>query len=777
MATTVTQSELDTLNEENKVSTQAADVEQTYTGKFIGTLIGNATTAKELEAPYNFTLTGDATGTTKVNAKDTNLKVTVNHATEADTADFAGKTNLAARATLADMANTAEFAYRAGRLSNLIITLAGAITGTGQLTNSDQMKLTVSKLDASYLFVFSAKPDNPDQGKIYFDIDGRHLWIFDTATSKWKDGYSQLNYYINRSESRLGVLEPKMTTAQTDINNLKTLTNSHTSKLENHENRITVNENELSKHNERINTNLETINELKEKVATCETTNASQTQSLIDHEKRLGSIETTSDIGAFSQRMTAVEDKNEAQDLQLASLPNNYVTLNTSQEIKSIKTINKGNGDALYIKNTAVDLNVVPNDTKSTNIVVKDAKNKVWGYLQWQKTKDDLSGAWLVIKGSEDSNIGTSFSLVYDKKHSLAYALAPTTPENAISREVVTASFVKNKVDAINKSIATTDDKVTAVQSNYVTTNTSQQITGTKTFTSALNGVAFEFNQVPTTYKNGGWIDFHYAGDTGDYTTRIIEDAKGQLTIVAPNGVLVPSVPANENSNKIPHTKWVNTAIANATANMATVDTLQDITTIKSHLNDLYLVSERIDINSTVKETVGRALVFQDKNREQLAYVQCAQNTNGDTILNFAVKSKANSSADVKSNSLRLAINKSGGAVAYSPTPTTSVTGNQVITAEWAIAQGSVVQTNLTSYVRWSNGLQMVWRGGSLPNSQQLTFPVPFKDANYIIIGAGLLIDGITQTIIDAKTTTYFQISSASRLCNPYGCLCIGKWK
>ena len=777
MATTVTQSELDTLNEENKVSTQAADVEQTYTGKFIGTLIGNATTAKELEAPYNFTLTGDVTGTTKVNAKDTNLKVTVNHATEADTADFAGKTNLAARATLADMANTAEFAYRAGRLSNLIITLAGAITGTGQLTNSDQMKLTVSKLDASYLFVFSAKPDNPDQGKIYFDIDGRHLWIFDTATSKWKDGYSQLNYYINRSESRLGVLEPKMTTAQTDINNLKTLTNSHTSKLENHENRITVNENELSKHNERINTNLETINELKEKVATCETTNASQTQSLIDHEKRLGSIETTSDIGAFSQRMTAVEDKNEAQDLQLASLPNNYVTLNTSQEIKSIKTINKGNGDALYIKNTAVDLNVVPNDTKSTNIVVKDAKNKVWGYLQWQKTKDDLSGAWLVIKGSEDSNIGTSFSLVYDKKHSLAYALAPTTPENAISREVVTASFVKNKVDAINKSIATTDDKVTAVQSNYVTTNTSQQITGTKTFTSALNGVAFEFNQVPTTYKNGGWIDFHYAGDTGDYTTRIIEDAKGQLTIVAPNGVLVPSVPANENSNKVPHTKWVNTAISNAVSNMATVDTIQTFSARKIFTATVDITHPDMDITTTPTIDHGSVIRYVDKNSALMGYIQCLQSAKGVTNLYFVVKSKKNASAEEKSGTFYLSIDKNGTPSLHAPTPSGTSNSTDVATTAWVNAVGGVTVNNDSECIRLSNGVQIYWHSGTIDQGVTITFPRPFVNTNYSVIGLTMWVDGIGRSFTQGRTTTSFQKSDDVRYCWSEGFCVIGRWK
>ena len=85
-----------------------------YEGEFHGTLIGNATTAKELEVPYNFTLNGDAEGTTKVNAKDVMLDVKVKHATHADTADFAGKCHYSSRTSHADMANTAEFAYESG---------------------------------------------------------------------------------------------------------------------------------------------------------------------------------------------------------------------------------------------------------------------------------------------------------------------------------------------------------------------------------------------------------------------------------------------------------------------------------------------------------------------------------------------------------------------------------------------------------------------------------------------------------------------------------------
>lgn len=42
-----------------------------------------------------------------------------------------------------------------------------------------------------------------------------------------------------------------------------------------------------------------------------------------------------------------------------------------------------------------------------------------------------------------------------------------------------------------------------------------------------------------TSADNGGYIDFHYAGSTDDYTSRIIEGGEGRLTAEAPDGFVV----------------------------------------------------------------------------------------------------------------------------------------------------------------------------------------------------------------------------------------------
>jgi hypothetical protein len=66
------------------------------------------------------------------------------------------------------------------------------------------------------------------------------------------------------------------------------------------------------------------------------------------------------------------------------------------------------------------------------------------------------------------------------------------------------------------------------------------KMTGTIDFNSKIisNPVAIEFKPL-TTANYGGIIDFHYAGSTEDYTSRIIENAEGRIEVTASNGVTV----------------------------------------------------------------------------------------------------------------------------------------------------------------------------------------------------------------------------------------------
>ncbi len=48
-----------------------------------------------------------------------------------------------------------------------------------------------------------------------------------------------------------------------------------------------------------------------------------------------------------------------------------------------------------------------------------------------------------------------------------------------------------------------------------------------------LYGQYLEFSNIGSSAGHGGYIDFHFNGNTADYTSRIIEDAAGQLTLSA----------------------------------------------------------------------------------------------------------------------------------------------------------------------------------------------------------------------------------------------------
>lgn len=54
-------------------------------------------------------------------------------------------------------------------------------------------------------------------------------------------------------------------------------------------------------------------------------------------------------------------------------------------------------------------------------------------------------------------------------------------------------------------------------------------------FVSAIRGRygLIEFSNLDSSSGHGGYIDFHYNGSTADYTSRIIEDAASQLTLIA----------------------------------------------------------------------------------------------------------------------------------------------------------------------------------------------------------------------------------------------------
>ena len=101
---TLTQAEVDSATNTNQAGTYNTPIE-IIADKFIGELIGNATTAKALQKNWRLRLVGDVEGYADLNASDADLNVTVKHSDHAHTADFVGSANYATTTALADLAN------------------------------------------------------------------------------------------------------------------------------------------------------------------------------------------------------------------------------------------------------------------------------------------------------------------------------------------------------------------------------------------------------------------------------------------------------------------------------------------------------------------------------------------------------------------------------------------------------------------------------------------------------------------------------------------------
>lgn len=199
---TLTQAEVDSATNANPTSTYSTPTE-IIADKFIGELIGNATTAKALQKNWRLRLIGDVTGYADLNASDADLKVTVNEANHAHTADFVGTANYATTTALADLANLATFALETDCLRKFVIKFTEDSAIQGSMTwNSDTSTATINvdKIDlvkSGVLLienVTDADKEKLDTSKIYFDVKNSALWFY-TGT-EWKNLLQYITDYL-----------------------------------------------------------------------------------------------------------------------------------------------------------------------------------------------------------------------------------------------------------------------------------------------------------------------------------------------------------------------------------------------------------------------------------------------------------------------------------------------------------------------------------------------------------------------------------------------------
>lgn len=201
---TLTQAEVDSATNTNQVGTYNTPTE-VIADKFIGELIGNATTAKALQKNWRLRLVGDVTGYADLNASDTDLKVTVNEASHAHTADFVGSANYATTTALADLANLATFAIETSCLRNFIIKFTEDSAIQGSMTWDSDTSTVTMKIDKVDLAksgvtlvdnITSADTEKFDKTKLYFDVPNSALWFYDNQSNVWKNLLQYITDYL-----------------------------------------------------------------------------------------------------------------------------------------------------------------------------------------------------------------------------------------------------------------------------------------------------------------------------------------------------------------------------------------------------------------------------------------------------------------------------------------------------------------------------------------------------------------------------------------------------
>lgn len=109
---------------------------------------------------------------------------------------------------------------------------------------------------------------------------------------------------------------------------------------------------------------------------------------------------------------------------------------------------------------------------------------------------------------------------------------------------------------------------------NLVTTDTAQTISGAKTLLDklTLGNSTGHMGQIELFGGNsayGGYIDFHYGNDSGDYTSRIIENSSGNINLDC-TSVTAPTPGAASNTTNVATTVWIKNFAKTSGANYMT---------------------------------------------------------------------------------------------------------------------------------------------------------------------------------------------------------------
>ena len=270
-------------------------------------------------------------------------------------------------------------------------------------------------------------------------------------------------------------------------------------------------------------------------------------------------------------------------------------------------------------------------------------------------------------------------------------------------------------VAAVDAKTATNKQDIAAIKSNYVTTNSQQNITAMKVWeTSSGNPIFFRdtrfsratapsadiFNSLVFVDKNSANLGYMQICQRKDSNNALYiaanRDKNGQsegiaLGLIIPRDTskagyaTAPSTPSSATANEIATAKFVNDKISSITTDYVTTNTAQTISgqkTFSYQSEPIHIKDARFDVSTKPSTNVNNSVVIFDKNNKQVGYYQVTQESNGNNSANLTATHYKTDGTIVR-GSIRVGVNNTGATYTYAPTPGSSSNDTSIATTKW----------------------------------------------------------------------------------------------
>lgn len=309
----------------------------------------------------------------------------------------------------------------------------------------------------------------------------------------------------------------------------------------------------------------------------------------------------------------------------------------------------------------------------------------------------------------------------------LCEKLANKTQTLSSSSTTTQYPSAKAVYDNINNLQTSLQSAISAIQANYVTTNTSQTITGTKVFNGA--------SPIKLGKAGGTYTEIQYTSDGSARLGGLRNIREGnsdnmQMYVVSKDGAtILGSIQLKRDDNNgilasAPHpaasTNYNNPAImtvgraADPSQNFNLLhrsgnESITGVKTVENNNPQFDLKNTTLNINTSPSERKLIAIRFRDVNNTVVSEITTRHETNGDIAAQLAVINK-----EKNSSALQIVCKKDGSKYAICPTPPAADDNStKISTTQW-------VNSRITSIM--NNKLQVVSSLPSSPNADTFYF-------------------------------------------------------